>query len=231
MCRQGSDMLWQGLWTGILSSQYTISRLSSIAGALGAALWLTMLPDAGTRGRFCADICLSGLCRSAQRPAHVSGLQLHAKPFSSFNVLKPRLRPCVHTASLRSETPKIRRLRPSAKLEPLPPVGAHLAQRDVGQQTARWEHEPSEWRSGLSAKPPVIEWKRPQLNWRFARLWPAAGGKVDSRHPGTAAGHAAGRGPEAESVRSRIARAGVGRARGGRALRGSVRVDSGAELV
>eukprot|EP00962_Isochrysis_galbana_P021033 scaffold6185_cov132-Isochrysis_galbana.AAC.3 len=57
---------------------------TGIAGAYGVGLWLTMLPDAGSRGRFCADLSVGAVSVGPEAGgrgigARVSGLHLHAK--------------------------------------------------------------------------------------------------------------------------------------------------------
>jgi len=57
---QGSGWLCLCRWTENLSSLVT-NWLAGIAGAYGVGLWLTMLPDAGSRGRFCADMSVGAV--------------------------------------------------------------------------------------------------------------------------------------------------------------------------
>eukprot|EP00962_Isochrysis_galbana_P007478 scaffold2020_cov107-Isochrysis_galbana.AAC.8 len=62
---------------------------AGIAGAIGMGLGLTMLPDAGSHGRFCADMSVGAVsagpeAEEAGSGARVSGLHLHAKPKNRF---------------------------------------------------------------------------------------------------------------------------------------------------
>eukprot|EP00962_Isochrysis_galbana_P030725 scaffold9976_cov121-Isochrysis_galbana.AAC.3 len=62
---------------------------SLIAGAIGMGLGLTMLPDAGSRGRFCADMSVEAVSAGPEaeeggRASAGSTSMLHAKPQNRF---------------------------------------------------------------------------------------------------------------------------------------------------
>lgn len=63
--------------------------LAGIAGAFCTGLELTMLPDAGSRGRFCADMSVGAVsagpeAEEAGRASAGSTSMLHAKPKNRF---------------------------------------------------------------------------------------------------------------------------------------------------
>jgi len=61
---------------------------AGIAGAIGMGLGLTMLPDAGSRGRFCADMSVGAVSAGPEAEeagrASAGSTSIHAKPKNMF---------------------------------------------------------------------------------------------------------------------------------------------------